>query len=243
MDTFNPKNMLVSLALSAVFVAPASATVFGHNSQAAFDAAIGNAPTYDPTLGVLSQNPGSVESILFSGNQPATTTMGDVTMSLLQIGGGSINIWNFGRDEDIPGRPITIGQWPLFGEGFNLDFARPLLAFSMSLTQPSHIDHTATSLGCLATCETSGFSVTALFQGTPLGSVAITAPGEGQNVFGITSGTPFDRLEIREDIPAAENEVFGNFRAVIAPVPAPPLAGIVLIGLAGLAAYRKAAAR
>ena len=103
------------------------------------------------------------------------------------------------------------------------------------------LDSTSTGV-CQVTCGNSSFNITIYNGATSFGTYNFNPPFSNASVgyFGIVSDTPFTRIQVIESTAHFEpydNEVFGEYRLLMAPsesVPAPASGLALVIGLAGL---------
>lgn len=172
-------------------------------------------------------------AFLAAGNSPSSTGI-----DIVQVGGSGL-VPSASYSSLIP------AGWAISGEeNFDISITTPSLVYGFGMDVHEPIEFIKTLDGCnWATCEQSTFTVK-LFNGAILIDEVTFEPADDQLAFfGVTSDTYFNRLEIRETIGSADNEIFGNFVTTASPVPLPAAAwlfGSALLGLVTVA-RRKAA--
>lgn len=113
----------------------------------------------------------------------------------------------------IPGNDIALDG----GESFDIKTAAPVTALGFELVEPSD------PIACGTTCVESTFSLTLKSGTTTVGSLDISPDNDTLLFVGISSTTPFDKLELRETTGTNDNEFFGQiYTSSASPVTAPP---------------------
>lgn len=209
----------------------ANAAFVTFDDQASFLAATGASATapYEN----IGEVPGGVDG---------TWTFGAVTFSIVSP---SVNL-HFGRGPELgdwsavlPGVDIAIGG----AENLDAAFASPVYSAGFDFIEIENGPQLNAGAG--QGFVDSTFSVTLKSGSAARGTFTFNAPSDVASFVGVWSDAPFDRLEIRETVGAAENEFFGQFYSGTLAIPEPESYAMLMagLGLLGFAARRRRALR
>ncbi|MEM1379152.1 MAG: hypothetical protein AAGH41_00855 [Pseudomonadota bacterium] len=213
---------------NAVFAATA---LFGTGLAASAQASI----TQTTTLADFEAAVGATSVVTFAQstlNTTAPSVSGNLTLdSGPGTSGYAIGEWsaNIAGDTDL----IISGP-----ENWQLDFAVPVNAFALVISEPS----TNTGLAvdsCNAQCIESTF-LFEFFDGASLVGSAEVSPADDTGVFaGFVASAVFNRLVVTETIGGIDNELFGEFRFAGPAVPIPAAFPLFAAAAAGFGAWRR----
>lgn len=147
------------------------------------------------------------------GATASPVTLGSVTLdSQANLTCPDCNIY-VGPDwvPQIPGNDIAING----DESFDVKTAGPVTAIGFDFVEPSD------PAACAAPCVESTFTLTLKSGATTVGSFTFSPKNDALLFVGVSSTTPFDKLEVRETVGGIDDEFFGQVYTAGAPVEAP----------------------
>ncbi|MGD9689769.1 MAG: hypothetical protein AB7K52_08970 [Phycisphaerales bacterium] len=106
----------------------------------------------------------------------------------------------------VPGHDIAIDG----RENLNVDFSAPVRAAGFMFAEATMTTVLYHPCSGLCPCANSSFTVTLLRGGAPVAQFQFSRPDDTTAFVGVSSPTPFDRLEIREVGGTCDDEYFGQ---------------------------------